>query len=176
MESAASKLLKFSRTSLRNHVSKCASHGPRDIAIHSGTHHGMAAKIIIRLPLVKSAVLTGGITLAINLLLEIPLLARHMYKIYRRRKFNDISPVEAKRFIIREILECIFILLGSVGGAVLGQILIPVPILGGVVGGIGGVMIGQILGFFVGWLAGKLVRPKKPVSLPTVLHKKGLCV
>lgn len=178
VEHVAFKLLKFSRSSVRNHLSKCASHGPRDVAIHSGAHHaaGMKLRLALRLPQIKSALAAGGITLAISLCVEIPLLIRSLYKLYRKKKFHAISSVEYKRCLIQEIFGSIGVLLGSIGGAIIGQLIVPIPFVGTIVGGVVGVVIGQLLGSLLGWLVSRAVRGKRPVSLPTVMCKEALTV
>lgn len=178
VEHVFSKLMKFSRSSVKNNFTKCASHSSRDIAIHSGVHHAAAAKIRLaqRILLIKSALATGGITLALNVFLETPLLVRKIYKLIRRRKFHDISDVELKRHIIQEVCESVGVCLGSVLGAVIGQIFIPIPMLGSIVGGIVGVILGHFFGALFGWLVSKIVRGRRPVSLPMVYCKEPLPV
>ena len=178
VEHVVCKLLKFSRSSVKNNLTKCASHGSRDIAIHSGVHHAAAAKIRLaqRVLLIKSALATGGITLALNLFIETPLLVRKIYKLFVRRKFHDISDVELKRHIIQEVCESIGVLLGSILGAVIGEIFIPIPMLGSIVGGVVGVILGQFFGSLFGWLVSKIVRGRRPVSLPIICCKETLPV
>ena len=174
VEKAISKLIKFSRSSLKSHVSKLASHGSRDVAIHSGTHQAtkFAAKIVIKSSMIKSAAITGGITLAVSFLMDYPLLLWHIYKLYRQRKFNTISEVEMKREVTKVVVECGVIAVFSLTGVVVGQLLIPIPLVGGLIGGLVGIVIGHILGRFVGWLVSKIFREKRPPSLPMTIHKR----
>lgn len=174
VEKAISKLIRFSRSSLKNHMSKLASHGSRDVAIHSSSHKvaKSAAKIAIKSSMVKSAAITGGITLVATILMDYPLLLRRIYKLYRQRKFNAITEVEFKREVTKAIVEFGAIPVFSLVGVIIGQLFIPVPLAGALIGGLAGILVGHVLGGFVGWLVSKMFREKRPTSLPMIVHKQ----
>lgn len=157
-------------------MSKCATHGPRDIAVHSSAHHATLARHAVRIPLLNSAAIAGVVSLVVNTMLETPMFVRSIYKICRKRKFNKITEVEYKRCIIQELVQCFCIVLTPIVFAAIGQILIPVPFLGGIIGGIVGVVIGQLIGSLFGWLIARVIRPEKAVSLPIVVNREALSV
>lgn len=149
---------------------KCVSHGSRDIAIHSSAHHAAAAKVAIRIPSIKLGIMTGGITLAVNLIMELPLLIRKFYKLHRQRKFNAISKVKMWHCIIEESSECFFVIIGSIAGAIIGQFLIPIPGVGALLGGLGGILLGQFIGSLIGYMIAKLfIQDKRLPTLPTIV-------
>ena len=174
VEIAISKLINVTRSSFKAHMNKLASHGSRDVAIHSGAHHATksAAKIAIKLSMIKSAAITGGITLGVNVLIDFPILLRRIYKLYRQRKFNAITEVEMKREVMKAVIECGTISVFSLIGVVVGQLLIPIPLVGGLIGGVAGAVVGQFLGSLVGWILSKIFREKRPTSLPMIVHKQ----
>ena len=114
--------------------------------------------------------IVAGAAVAVNLLIEGPLLARSLYKLHRKKKFDQISPEEYKRGVVEESVTSANTVVGAVGGAVVGQVAIPVPVLGAAVGGVVGGIIGQACGRAEGWVASKLVRDPRPVTLPQLIE------
>ena len=115
----------------------------------------------------------AGISFAVNLLIEGPLLARSIYKLYRQRKFGKISDQEFKRKRDSAIITSINAGLGGILGAVAGQAAIPVPILGAAIGG----TIGNLAGYGCGWLEAELFcllrHPDQcGVTLPEIVVKQ----
>ena len=112
----------------------------------------------------------AGAAVAVNLLIEGPLLAVTVYKLYRKKKFDQISQEEFARGIVQESITSANTVLGAVGGAIVGQVAIPVPVLGAAVGGAVGGIVGQACGRAEGWAAGKLVHDPRPVTLPRLIE------
>ena len=109
--------------------------------------------------------IVAGVAVAVNLLIEVPLLARSVYKLHRKKKFDQISSEEYKRGIVKESVTSANTVVGAVGGAIVGQVAIPVPVLGAAVGGAVGGIVGQACGRAEGWAVGKLVRDPKSVTM-----------
>ena len=109
--------------------------------------------------------IVAGVAVAVNLLIEVPLLARSVYKLHRKKKFDQISSEEYKRGLIEESVTSANTVVGAVGGAIVGQVAIPVPVLGAAVGGAVGGIVGQACGRAEGWAVGKLVRDPKSVTM-----------
>ena len=109
--------------------------------------------------------IVAGAAVAVNLLIEVPLLVRSVYKLHRKKKFDQISSEEYKRGIVKESVTSANTVVGAVGGAIVGQIAIPVPVLGAAVGGAVGGIVGQALGRVEGWALGKLVHDPKSVTM-----------
>ena len=114
--------------------------------------------------------IVAGVAVAVNLLIEGPLLAITAYKLYRKKKFDQISQEEFTRDIVKESITSANTVVGTVGGAIVGQVAIPVPVLGAAVGGAVGGIVGQACGRAEGWAAGKLVRDPRPVTLPRLIE------
>lgn len=109
--------------------------------------------------------IVAGAAVAVNLLIEGPLLVRSVYKLHRKKKFDQISSEEYKRGLIEESVTSANTVVGAVGGAIVGQVAIPVPVLGAAVGGAVGGIVGQACGRTEGWAVGKLVRDPKSVTM-----------
>lgn len=109
--------------------------------------------------------IVAGAAVAVNLLIEGPLLVRSVYKLHRKKKFDQISSEEYKRGLIEESVTSANTVVGAVGGAIVGQVAIPVPVLGAAVGGAVGGIVGQACGRAEGWAVGKLVRDPKSVTM-----------
>ena len=107
----------------------------------------------------------GGIAVGINLVVEGPLLARSIYKLQRKKKFDMISDGDYKRGVIKESFTSVNTVIGGASGAVVGQIAIPVPVLGAAVGGVAGSLLGQAIGYGEGWL---LIHDK-PQTIPPII-------
>ncbi len=103
------------------------------------------------------------------LLIEGPLLARGIYKLHRKKKFDQISETEFTQGIIRETVKTANLVIGAAGGAIVGQILIPVPGVGAGIGVAVGTVAGNIAGTLEGHALSKLVREKRIVTLPVVI-------
>ena len=114
--------------------------------------------------------IVGGVALAVNTALEGPLLARSVYKLYRKKKFDQLSQHEFDQSVLQEMITSANTVFWAVGGALAGQAAIPVPILGAAVGGAVGGLIGQACGRGEGWVAGKLFvgEPRHVAILPLV--------
>ena len=115
----------------------------------------------------------GGVALAVNLVVETPILIRGTYKLRRQKKFEVITEEEYKRGMLEMALTSANTIIGGTAGAVIGQAAIPVPILGAVAGGILGNLCGQQLGKLEGKVAGYLAYrdPKKP-TLPQIRYHR----
>ena len=111
----------------------------------------------------------GGTGAGVILLVEGPLLARGIYKLHRKKQFDHVSETEYKQGVIKETFTSVNTVIGGIGGAIVGQILIPVPGIGAAIGGAVGTVSGQICGTAEGWAASKLVR-EKIVTLPVVVR------
>ena len=109
--------------------------------------------------------IVAGAAVAVNVLIEGPLLARSLYKLHRKKTFDQISSEEYKRGIVEESVTSANTVVGAVGGAVVGQVAIPVPVLGAAVGGAVGGIVGQACGRAEGWTAGKLIREPRSVTM-----------
>ena len=110
-----------------------------------------------------------GAAFAVNLLVEGPLLARAIYKLYRKKKFDQISDVEMKRSIIQESITTANTVAGAVGGAALGQITIPVPVLGAALGAVVGGIVGQTCGRAEGWAARSIIKEPRHLTIPPLI-------
>ena len=113
--------------------------------------------------------LVSAIALGVNVIIETPLLAYNIYKIHRKRKFDVISQTEMKRQNTVEGCTSAGTVVLGVGGAVLGQILIPIPVVGAAAGGLAGIFAGK----GAGYLTGKgiaLFITDKDVDLSPVIH------
>lgn len=113
--------------------------------------------------------LVSAIALGVNAIIETPLLAYNIYKIHRKRKFDTISQTEMKRQKAVEYCSSAGTVTMGIGGAVLGQMLIPIPVVGAAAGG----LLGTLTGKGVGYLTGKgvaLLINEKEVDLPLVIH------
>ena len=113
--------------------------------------------------------LVSAIALGVNAIIETPLLAYNLYKIHRKRKFDTISQTEMKRQNTVEGCTSAGTVALGIGGAVLGQILIPVPVVGAAAGG----LVGTLAGKGAGYLTGKgiaLFITEKIVDLSPVIH------
>ena len=113
--------------------------------------------------------IVAGVAVAVNIAIEGPLLAVSVYKLYRKKKFDQIPQEEFARGIVQESITSANTVVGAVGGAIVGQVAIPVPVLGAAVGGAVGGLVGQASGRAEGWAAGKLVRDPRPVTLPQLI-------
>ena len=94
--------------------------------------------------------LVSAIALGVNTIIEAPLLAYNIYKIHRKRKFDKISQTEMKRqYTVEGCTSAGTVALG-VGGAVVGQMLIPIPVVGAAAGGLVGTLAGKGAGYLIG--------------------------
>lgn len=118
--------------------------------------------------------IVAGVAVAVNLLIEGPLLAIAVYKLHRKQKFGQISMVQYDRGIVKESVTSASTVAGAVTGAIVGQVAIPVPVLGAALGGAVGGIGGQALGRIEGWAASKLVPEERavtmlPLAAPTLI-------
>lgn len=114
--------------------------------------------------------IVAGVAVAANLLVEGPFLARAVYKLHRKKKFDQIPQHEFERGIVKETVKSASTVVGGIAGAILGQVVIPVPGVGAAVGGAVGGIAGQVFGRAEGWAASKLVRDPRPVTLPPLIE------
>ena len=114
--------------------------------------------------------IVAGVAVAVNLLIEGPLLAITVYKLYRKKKFDQLSQEEYYRGLVQESITSANTVVGAVGGAIVGQVAIPVPVFGAAVGGAVGGLVGQACGRAEGLAAGKLVHDPRPVTLPQLIE------
>ena len=109
--------------------------------------------------------IVAGVAVAVNIAIEGPLLARAAYKLHRKKRFGHISPAQFENGVAKATVTSVSTSLGSAGGAILGQAIIPVPIfgaaLGATVGGIGGQAIGRV----GGWAAERFVLEERAVTM-----------
>ena len=133
---------------------KAASHAVFKLGAH-------AALTISRLGLVS------GFVPGLNLLIE-SLFYTQIYKLYRKRKFDQISDSEYKRGVVKQSFMLANTVLGTTSGTIIGQLAIPIPIEGGAVGGALGAVAGHSIGHLEGWVASKLVKDEKVVTLPVI--------
>lgn len=110
-----------------------------------------------------------GLGPGINLLAEAPIFTRQLYKLSRRKKFDQISEEDYKRGVIQQSFTSANTVVGATAGAIIGQVVIPVPVLGAAVGGALGTIGGNSLGRLEGWAASKLVRDPRTPTLPLVV-------
>jgi phage tail tape-measure protein len=114
--------------------------------------------------------LVSAIALGVNAIIETPLLAYNIYKIHRKQKFNKISQTEMKRqYTVEGCTSAGTVALG-IGGAVLGQIVIPIPVVGAAAGGLVGTLAGKGGGYLVGKGIGLFIIDKD-VDLSPVVHE-----
>ena len=94
--------------------------------------------------------LVSAIALGVNAIIEAPLLSYNIYKIHRKRKFDKISRTEMKRQCTVEGCTSAGTVALGVGGAVVGQIVIPIPVIGAAAGGLVGTLAGKGSGYLIG--------------------------
>ena len=114
--------------------------------------------------------LMSAIALGVNAIFETPQLVYNFYKIHRKRKFDKISHTEMKRQSTVEGCTSAGTVALGIGGAVLGQMIIPIPVVGAAAGG----LLGTLAGKSAGYLTGKgiaLFITDKDVDLSPVVHQ-----
>lgn len=116
-----------------------------------------------------SVMFLGGTGLGLFVIVEAPLLARGIYKLHRKKKFEHVSEAKYKQEVIKEAFTSTNVLIGAVGGAIVGQAVIPLPLLGAGIGGAVGAVAGQFAGKAEGYAVSKLVQDT-PVTLPFVVR------
>ena len=87
---------------------------------------------------------------AVTLAVEGAMFAIDAFIAYCKYKSGAISSKEFRRMLIERGCEGVGGAIGTIGGGILGEILIPVPILGGCVGCILGNLVGRFLGRIIG--------------------------
>ena len=114
--------------------------------------------------------LVSAIALGVNTIIEAPLLSYNIYKILQKRKFDKISQMEMKRQCTVKGCTSAGTVALSIGGAVLGQMLIPIPVVGAAAGGLVGSLAGKSSGYLIGnGIA--LFFADKDVDLSPVVHQ-----
>ena len=69
--------------------------------------------------------IVAGVAVAVNIAIEAPLLAVTIFKLHRKKKFDQISQEEFARGIVQESITSANTVVGAVGGAIVGQVAIP---------------------------------------------------
>ena len=140
------------------------------------TEASARASVNVAFKLGSRAVLHGsrlgrivGFGPGLNLLAEAPFFTRHMYKLGRQKKFDQITKEEYKRGMIQQSFTSANTVIGATAGAILGQVAIPIPVLGAAVGGALGTISGNGIGRLEGWAASKLVRDARVPTLPVIV-------
>jgi len=100
---------------------------------------------------VRAASLAIGTTVAFaaSVLIEIPFFARGMYKLHRKKKFEQIDEVTYIKGCARQMSVSIGTVVCGTAGAVGGSF-IPVPVAGTFIGGVAGYTVGFAIGQLVG--------------------------
>ena len=88
------------------------------------------------------------VAFAASAVIKIPFLERRIYKLHRKKKFNQISDVTYKGVCARQTSVSAGAVLGGTAGAVAGSF-IPVPFLGTLLGGAAGSFLGIAVGHAV---------------------------
>ena len=101
---------------------------------------------------VRAVSLATGTTFAFvaSAVVEIPFFVRGIYKLHRKKKFNQIDEVTFKRGCARQTTVSAGAVLGGTAGAVAGSF-IPVPFVGTFLGGAAGAIVGIAAGHAVGY-------------------------
>ncbi len=160
---SASRLLSLSKISAKDTKKETA------IKLAARAGFRLAFRVGTRAALNSTAVgLLGGTGVGAFVLVEGPILARGLYKLHRKKKFDQISETDYTRGVIQETFKSVNVVVGAAGGAIVGQILIPIPGLGAGIGGAVGTVAGQIAGTLEGQAFSRLVR-EKALSLPIVV-------
>lgn len=173
--SCNSGAVKFGTDALAKPAAKCsAKAGTKAVAKVSAATTDVTTETVFQLG--YTAALSGtaigiiaGVAVAINIAIEGPLLARSVYKLHRKKKFDQISKVEFERGIVQESITSANAVAGAVVGAVVGQAAIPVPVLGAAVGGGVGGAVGQLCGRVEGLAIGKVMFEPRAVTLPPLV-------
>ena len=117
--------------------------------------------------------LVAGVAAGANVLIETPVFARGMYKLYRKQPFEYISDAEYAQGVTKQSFMSATAILGGVGGAIAGQLVIPVPVVGAAVGGGLGSFAGNAVGALIGkgaWKLSRTVVDEKTVNLPVIVN------
>ena len=114
--------------------------------------------------------LVSAIALGVNAIIEAPLLSYNIYKIHRKRKFDKISQTEMKRQCTMEGCTSAGTVALGVGGAVVGQMLIPIPVVGAAAGGLVGTLAVKGSGYLIGNGIALFIADKD-VDLSPVVHQ-----
>ena len=118
----------------------------------------------------------AGIAIAVNAVIEGPLLVRSIYKLSQRKTFSKLSELEYKRRRDTKIITTVNSILGGTLGAVAGHVVLwQVPIIGAAVGGVIGNIAGQSCGQLEAKLYCALMYPDLPeITLPEIEVKQYL--
>ena len=146
-----------------------AEAGVKEKVMTAGTRGGLRLGFKLGTQVALSGTILAGPGVGVYILVEGPILARGIYKLHRKKKFEQISEAEYTRGVIQETFTSVNVIAGSVGGAILGQILIPIPGVGAGIGGVIGTIAGQAAGKAEGLAASKLVR-EKISTLPVIAN------
>jgi len=101
---------------------------------------------------IRAVSLTTGTTFAFvaSAVIEIPFFVRGVYKLHRKKKFNQIDEVAFKKGFAKQTTMSAGAVLGGTAGAFAGTF-IPVPFLGTLLGGAAGAIVGIAAGHAVGY-------------------------
>ena len=174
--SCASGAAKFCTHTIAKFTGKA---GTKAVAKVSAATTDVATETLFQLG--YTAVISGttvgviaGVVVAINIAIEGPLLARSVYKLHRKKKFDQVSQMEFERSVVQESITSANAAAGAIVGAVVGQVAIPVPVLGAAVGGGVGGAVGQLCGRAEGWAISKVICEPRAVTLPTLIKTSFL--
>ena len=112
----------------------------------------------------------AGIAIALNALIEGPLLVRSIYKFKQQKTFGKLSELEYKRKRATKIFTTVNSIVGGTLGALAGHVILwQVPIAGAAIGGVVGNIAGQSCGYLEAKLYCALMHPDLPeITLPEV--------
>ena len=92
-------------------------------------------------------------TFVASTVIDLPFFVRGLYKLHRKKKFNQIDEVTFKRGCAKQTTVSTGAVLGGTAGAVAGSF-VPVPFLGTFLGGAAGAIVGIAAGHAVGYGVG----------------------
>jgi len=101
---------------------------------------------------IRAVSLTTGTTFAFvaSAVIEIPFFVRGVYKLHRKKKFNQIDEVAFKKGFAKQISVSAGAIIGGTAGA-FGGLFIPVPAVGSMLTGAAGSLVGITVGHVVGY-------------------------
>ena len=117
----------IAKTTARS-TARAGTFGAADSAVVSGAES--LFQLGFRAALSGTAIgIVAGVAVAVNIAIEGPFLAVSVYKLYRKKKFDQIPQEEFARGIVQESITSANTVVGAVGGAIVGQVAIPVQFL-----------------------------------------------
>lgn len=112
----------------------------------------------------------AGIAVALNALIEGPLMVRSIYKFNRQKTFGKLSELEYKRRRDTKIFTTVNSVVGGTLGALAGHVILwQVPVAGAAIGGVIGNIAGQSCGYLEAKLYCAIMHPDLPeITLPEI--------